>query len=102
VVIDAPIDTVAPCLPRAMGLVEPLDADATRLIGSTSNPVWYAAQLTTIPASYRIVTCPELRQAARAIGQRLLAAGAADPSPTQLVGQADSQRPTTLPSGSSK
>jgi predicted DNA-binding transcriptional regulator YafY len=76
VVIEAPVDTVSRCVPRAMGRLEPLDAATTRLVGSTSNPVWYAEQLAVVPAPYRIVSCPELRQAARAIGQRLLAAGA--------------------------
>lgn len=41
VVIDAPVDTVARCVPRTIGLLEPLDAETTRLVGSTSNPVWY-------------------------------------------------------------
>ena len=75
VVIDAPVGTVARCLPRAIGLLEPLDAETTRLVGSTSNPVWYAEQLAAIPASHRILKSPELQEAARAIGQRLLAAG---------------------------
>jgi len=75
VVIDAPFDTVAPCLPRAIGRLEPLDAETSRLVGSTSNPVWYAEQLAAIPASYRILRCPELQDAARVLGQRLLAAG---------------------------
>ncbi len=61
-------------------MLESLDAGTTRLVGSTSNPLWYAEQLTAIPASYRIVKCPELREAARVIGQRLLAAGES-PSP---------------------
>jgi predicted DNA-binding transcriptional regulator YafY len=75
VVIDAPADRVARCLPRALGRLEPLDARTARLVGTTSNPVWYAEQLAAIPAPYRIVRCPELREAARALGQRLLAAG---------------------------
>lgn len=75
VVIAAPVDTVARCLPRALGRLEPLDAETSRLVGSTSNPVWYAEQLAAIPASYRIVRCPELRDAARVLGQRLLTAG---------------------------
>ncbi|HET8657680.1 MAG TPA: WYL domain-containing protein [Micromonosporaceae bacterium] len=79
VVIDAPRDTVARCLPRALGLVEPLDAHTTRLVGSTSNPVWYAEQLAVVPASYRIVRCPELQRAARVLGQRLLAAAESPP-----------------------
>jgi predicted DNA-binding transcriptional regulator YafY len=74
VVIDAPAETVARCLPRALGRLEPLEAETARLIGSTSNPVWYAGQLAMLPAPYRIVQCPELQEAARAIGQRLLAA----------------------------
>ncbi|CAN5129773.1 WYL domain-containing protein [soil metagenome] len=76
VVIEAPVDTVARCLARALGRLEPLDAKTTRLVGSTSNPVWYAEQLAAIPASYRIVSCPELQAAARVIGQRLLAGSA--------------------------
>ena len=74
VVIDAPFDTVARCVPRAIGRLEPLDAGTARLVASTSNPVWYAEQLAVIPAPYRIVQCPELQEAARALGQRLLAA----------------------------
>lgn len=75
VVIDASADAVAPCVPTTIGLLEPLDATRSRLVGSTSNPTWYAGQLAAIPASYRIVRCPELQQAARVLGQRLLAAG---------------------------
>jgi predicted DNA-binding transcriptional regulator YafY len=75
IVIEAPFDTVARCVPRAIGRLEPLDAETTRLVGSTSNPVWYAEQLAAIPAPYRIVRCPQLQEAARVLGQRLLAAG---------------------------
>ena len=81
VVIDAPVESVGRCLPRALGRLEPLDARTTRLVGSTSNPWWYAEQLATIPASYRIVRCSELRQTARVVGQRLLAAADDGPHP---------------------
>ena len=74
VVIDAAFDEVAPCVRRALGVLEPVDSSTTRLTGSTSNPAWYAEQLATIPAAYRIVGSPELREAARTLGQRLLAA----------------------------
>ena len=74
VVIEAPAETVARCVPRSIGRLEPLDAETSRLIGSTSNPFWYAQQLASIPAAYRIVQCPELQDAARVLGQRLLAA----------------------------
>jgi predicted DNA-binding transcriptional regulator YafY len=80
VVIDAPVDTVARCVPRTLGRLGPLDTRTTRLVGSTSNPRWYAEQLAAIPASYRIVRCPELQEAARLVGRRLLAA--ADPATT--------------------
>jgi predicted DNA-binding transcriptional regulator YafY len=72
VVIDAPFDTVARCVPRAVGRLESLDDGTCRLTGSTSNPYWYAEQLAAIPAPYRIVQGPELRAAVRALGQRLL------------------------------
>ncbi|WP_188190333.1 helix-turn-helix transcriptional regulator [Nonomuraea sp. SYSU D8015] len=74
VVIEAPADAVARCLPRALGRLEPLDAGTSRLVGSTGNPVWYAEQLAVIPAAYRIVGCAELREAARVLGERMLAA----------------------------
>lgn len=80
VVIDAPVDTVARCLSRALGRLEQVDAQASRLVGSTSNPVWYAEQLAAIPASYQIVKCLEVQQAARVLGQRLLAAGGSPPA----------------------
>jgi predicted DNA-binding transcriptional regulator YafY len=75
IVIDAPAEIAGRCLPRALGRLEPLDAKTCRLTGSTSNPPWYAGQLVAIPAAYRIVRCPELQQAARLVGERLLAAG---------------------------
>jgi predicted DNA-binding transcriptional regulator YafY len=78
VVIDAPFDTVARCVPRSVGRLEPIGPESSRLVGTTSNPKWYAEQLTAIPASYRIMGGPEVQQAARVLGQRLLAAGERD------------------------
>ncbi len=80
VIIEAPFDTVARCVPRTLGRLEPVNAQTSRLVGSTSNPWWYAEQLAAIPAPYRIVRCPELQRSARAIGQRLLAAAGDLPS----------------------
>jgi predicted DNA-binding transcriptional regulator YafY len=80
VVIDAGFDAVARCVPRTLGRLESIDADTTRLVGSTSNPWWYAELLARIPAPYRIVSGPELQAAARLVGGRLVAA--ADPSAT--------------------
>jgi len=72
VVIHAALEEVARCVRRALGVLEPVDSSTTRLTGSTSNPAWYAEQLATIPAAYQIVGSPELRAAARLLGQRLL------------------------------
>jgi predicted DNA-binding transcriptional regulator YafY len=74
VVIDAAFDAVARCVRRAIGRLTPIDAQTCRLVGSTSNPYWYAEQLAMIPAPYRIVKGKEIREAARALGQRLLEA----------------------------
>ena len=74
VVIDAPLEKVACCLPRALGRLEAIDDTTTRLVGSTGNPWWYAEQLAPVPAPYRIVGGPELRHTARAVGQRMVAA----------------------------
>ncbi|WP_372671720.1 helix-turn-helix transcriptional regulator [Amycolatopsis kentuckyensis] len=80
VVIDAPLDRVGRCLPRAVGKLERVDDETTRLTGSTSNPAWYAEQLARLPAPFRVVRCPELRDAVRVLGQRLLAATESLPS----------------------
>ena len=79
VVIDAPVETAARCLSRALGRLEPLEAGSSRLVGSTGNPWWYAEQLAVLPAPYRIVRCPELQHTARVIGQRMLAASESPP-----------------------
>ena len=75
VVIEAPVEAVARRLPRAFGRLEPVDAVTCRLVSSTGNPSWYAERLAALPVPYRIVGCPELQEAARDIGRRLLAAG---------------------------
>jgi predicted DNA-binding transcriptional regulator YafY len=74
VVVDAPVERVSRCLSPALGRLEPLADGRTRLVGSTSNPYWYAEQLATLPAPFRVVGGPELRATTRALGARLLAA----------------------------
>jgi predicted DNA-binding transcriptional regulator YafY len=74
VVVEAPFETLARRLPRALGRLEAVDAGTTRLLASTSNPDWYAQQLAAIPVPFRILRCPELQEAARAMGRRLLEA----------------------------
>ena len=80
VVVDAPLDRVAPCVPRMLGRLEEIDAGSCRLVGSTSNPVWYAEQLTPLPGAYRIVRPDEVRAAAIRLARRALAA-AGEPVP---------------------
>jgi predicted DNA-binding transcriptional regulator YafY len=80
VLIDAPLEAVVRSLPRALGRLSVAGPDTTRLVGSTSNPWWYAEQLAGIPAPFRIVQGPELQHTARVVGRRLsAAAGPADP-----------------------
>jgi predicted DNA-binding transcriptional regulator YafY len=74
VVIDAPPDRVARCLPRILGRLEPCGDGRTRLTGSTSNPAWYAEALAATPAPFRITGGPELLDATRLLAQRLTAA----------------------------
>ena len=77
VVIDAPADVAARCLPRTLGRLEVVDENSSRLIGSTSTPVWYAEQLAATPAAYRITRGAEVQRAAHALGQRMLVAATA-------------------------
>ncbi len=79
IIVEAPADAVRRCIPRALGRLTDSGPTTSRLIGSTSNPTWYAEQLARIPAPYRIVRCPELQQAARALGQRMLTAAEDSP-----------------------
>ncbi|HET7385148.1 MAG TPA: hypothetical protein VFJ19_00625 [Nocardioidaceae bacterium] len=74
VVFEAAVGTVKTCLPRALGRIEPVDEQTCRLVGSTSNPYWYAEMLAGTSAPYRIVAGAEVQRAARAIGRRLLEA----------------------------
>src|SRR5690349_24673265 len=55
VVVDAPLDTVTRWLPRGLGRLEKGPEGTTRLVGSTSNPAWYAEQLAVLPVAFRIV-----------------------------------------------
>ena len=74
IVVEAPVSRVAEWLPRSLGRPEPIDDRTTRLLATTDEPDWYAEQLTAIRAPFRIVGPRELREAARALGQRLTAA----------------------------
>ena len=69
--MDAPLETVNRILPRGLGRLEGASEGGTRVVGSTSNPTWYAEQLAVLPDPFRIVNGPELRAAAQQIAQRM-------------------------------
>ncbi len=69
--IAAASDAIAPCVPRALGRLTGTGPNTCVLIGSTSDPLWYAQQLAAIPAPLTIVGPPELKTAVRALAERL-------------------------------
>jgi predicted DNA-binding transcriptional regulator YafY len=74
VLIEAALETVAPCLPRTLGRLERVDAGTTRLSGTTSNPTWYAEQLARVPTAYLVTHGEEVRAALKLLGARMTAA----------------------------
>lgn len=75
VVIDAPLEAVSRWLPRSIGRLDANAAGGTTLLGTTDEPFWYARHLTAIQGPYRIVSPPELREAACDLGRLLTRAG---------------------------
>lgn len=76
VLIEAPLEVCERVLPRPAGALTAVDAQTTRLVGSTSNPAAYAEWLVCLPVPFRVVQGPELRAVVREIGERMLAAAA--------------------------
>jgi predicted DNA-binding transcriptional regulator YafY len=74
VTVDAPLARVAASIPRTMGRLEAIDADTTRLVGSTRNVTSYAAQLAMLPGAFRIDEGDEVRAALGDLAARLGAA----------------------------
>jgi predicted DNA-binding transcriptional regulator YafY len=74
VVVSAPAHRARSWLPRELGTLEPVDGSSCRLVGTTSNPPWYAARLADVPVPLSVVGGPELRACVRTVGRRLLAA----------------------------
>jgi predicted DNA-binding transcriptional regulator YafY len=99
VVVDAPLEVVTNWLPRSLGRLAALDPLHTRLVGSTNEPLWYARHLTALEAPYRIVSPPELREAAAEIARRLLYAAAPVPVPAD---EPTAQSPSSSPTNSSR
>ena len=80
VVIKTSLEEARHWLPRSVGHLEPIDEATTRLTGTTSSPYWYAEVLASLPVDFTIVAGPELKDAARTIGERLVAAAGAQPA----------------------
>ena len=74
VVVDASVEECRHWLPRSFGRLEEIDARTTRLVATTDEPEWYAAQLGNLPMPFRLVGSPEVRSAMADLGRRLLAA----------------------------
>jgi predicted DNA-binding transcriptional regulator YafY len=74
VVIEAPVEECRHWLPRSFGRLEAVDEATSRLVATTDEPEWYAAQLGNLPMSFRLVGSPEVRAAMSDLGRRLLAA----------------------------
>jgi predicted DNA-binding transcriptional regulator YafY len=72
VVIEAPADDCRHWLPRSFGRLEEVDGSTTRLVATTDEPEWYAAQLANLPFGFRLVGSPEVRAAMIVLGRRLL------------------------------
>ncbi|HEY3954747.1 MAG TPA: WYL domain-containing protein [Streptosporangiaceae bacterium] len=79
VLVDAHPGETARWVPRSLARLEPDGADRTRLRATTDEPDWYARQLATIPAPFRVIGSAELRDATADLGRRLIRAGQ-DPS----------------------
>jgi predicted DNA-binding transcriptional regulator YafY len=77
VIIDAPVENARRYLSPALGRLDPLGPESTRLTGSTSNPSWYAEQLAVIPAPFRVIRDRELQHTTAELGRRMLAASGA-------------------------
>lgn len=76
VTIDASAAEVAPWIARTLGRLEPIDDDHCRLVASTDDPDWYAAQLANLRAPFHILGSRELLGAASNLGHRLMHAAA--------------------------
>ena len=74
VVFAATPAEVARWVPRRLGELTETTDGGTRLTATTGNPHWYAEQLVVSRGAFRVEGGPELRDAVRSLGQRLLAA----------------------------
>ena len=72
--IEAPLADVQHWLPRSFGRLEAMGDRRTRLVATTDEPEWYAAQLAEVPYDFRLVDSREVRAAMDVLARRLRAA----------------------------
>lgn len=72
--IDASFDLVAPCVPRTLGHLTPIDDHTCELRGSTDDCAWYVTQLAAVPAPFTLIGSDAARVAMRELVGRLSAA----------------------------
>jgi len=72
--IEAPLSDVEHWLPRSFGRLEAVDERRTRLVATTDEPEWYAAELAGLPFDFRLIGSPEVRAAMKVVARRLQAA----------------------------
>jgi predicted DNA-binding transcriptional regulator YafY len=86
VIIDGGVEECRHWLPRSFGRLEEVDATTTRLVATTDEPEWYAAQLANLPMPFRLVGSPEVRAAMIELAERLHAASEQSPSQSRPQG----------------
>ncbi len=74
--IAAPVEEVRCWVPRSIAILDPIDANTTRMIGGTENLDWFATRLGELPFPMRINGPAELGPKLREIGERMLAMAA--------------------------
>jgi predicted DNA-binding transcriptional regulator YafY len=79
VLVEATVEQVSRWVPRSLGRLEADDQGRAHLRASTSDPDWYARQLATIPAPFRVLESRELQLATAALGGRLAQAAGTGP-----------------------
>jgi predicted DNA-binding transcriptional regulator YafY len=78
IVVEAPLDIVRDHVPRQFAVLEPIDADRTRLRASTSNLDWYAWRISSLPFPMTVIEPQELRETFRNAAERLAKIANAD------------------------
>jgi predicted DNA-binding transcriptional regulator YafY len=81
--IEAPQADVEHWLPRSFGRLEAKGDRRTRLVATTDEPEWYAAQLAELPYDFRLVDSGEVRAAMDVLARRLRAAAGPEEQPSE-------------------